>query len=276
MSTTAPESAIPRRSAPVSFWAIARRPRWIAVLILVLAIASAFAALGRWQLERSVAASVVNEIDTETPIALASVAEPGVPVSSEAYARVVTTSGVFDPEGYVVLHGRMQAGEAGYWLVGRLITDNPGSASLAVALGWAATEDAALAATSSDVSPSTEVSPSDAVAVQGRYLPSEESRFEDVLAGHRSALLVAELINLWPDFAGDVYAGYLIADEAPAGLETIEAPPPLPEQQVNLLNLFYAIEWAVFAGFAIYLWWRLVKDEVEKAAEAQANGANVD
>ncbi|WHF22480.1 hypothetical protein QJS66_20905 [Kocuria rhizophila] len=27
------------------------------------------------------------------------------------------------------------------------------------------------------------------------------------------------------------------------------------------LNLFYAVEWVVFAGFAIFLWWRFVRDD---------------
>jgi hypothetical protein len=31
----------------------------------------------------------------------------------------------------------------------------------------------------------------------------------------------------------------------------------------NLLNIFYAIEWVLFAGFAVFLWYRLVKDAWE-------------
>ena len=39
---------------------------------------------------------------------------------------------------------------------------------------------------------------------------------------------------------------------------------PSSEVSVNLLNLFYAVEWVVFAGFAVFLWYRLVKDVVEE------------
>jgi hypothetical protein len=28
--------------------------------------------------------------------------------------------------------------------------------------------------------------------------------------------------------------------------------------------VFYAAEWVIFAGFAVFLWWRLVRDEWEK------------
>ena len=38
---------------PATMWQIARRPRWIGALILSLAIAASFAALGQWQLSRS-------------------------------------------------------------------------------------------------------------------------------------------------------------------------------------------------------------------------------
>lgn len=251
-------------SSGPTFWHVARRPRWIAALLLVLLVASVFAALGRWQLERSFAASTVNEIDTETAVPLASVAEPGTPVDSQSFARIVTTSGEFAPDGFVVLHGRLHRGEPVYWLVGRLITDEDGPTSLAVALGWADSEAAAIAAI-----PAVGDGPRE---LQGRYLPGEEPRDEDLETGERSALSIAELVNVWPGYSGDVYAGYLILSDAPPGLGTIDAPPPLPEQQVNLLNLFYAVEWAIFGGFAIYLWWRLVKDaqEAEVAEAAQA------
>jgi hypothetical protein len=42
---------------------------------------------------------------------------------------------------------------------------------------------------------------------------------------------------------------------------------------VNLLNVFYAIEWVVFAGFAIFLWYRLVRDTWEREQEEAAEAA---
>ncbi len=38
--------------------------------------------------------------------------------------------------------------------------------------------------------------------------------------------------------------------------------PPTPTQTgPNLQNLLYALEWFVFGGFAVFIWWRTVLDE---------------
>ena len=244
------------------FWRLARQPKWIAALVLVLAVAAAFAGLGRWQLERSVIARSVNEIDTETVVPLTELATPATSTTGDQLGRVVSVTGRFAPEDTLVLSSRLHDGDTGYWTIARLLVDAPGTteaASLVVALGWAATEAEALAAAPEG---------GGEVELQGRYLPSEPPRSEDLETGERSAVSIAEFINLWPDYTGTIYGGYLISDSAPAGLTLIDAPAPLPEASVNLLNLFYALEWLIFAGFAFYLWYRLVMDEVEKEVEA--------
>ena len=43
--------------------------------------------------------------------------------------------------------------------------------------------------------------------------------------------------------------------------------------EFSLLNLFYALEWVLFAGFALFLWWRLVQDERERIAADAADAA---
>ena len=46
---------------PSEFFRIARRPRWIGALVLALALAAGFAALGQWQLSRSIENAIVAE-----------------------------------------------------------------------------------------------------------------------------------------------------------------------------------------------------------------------
>jgi len=153
------------------------------------------------------------------------------------------------------LSGRTNDGREGYWLVGHAVT--PDGASLAVAVGWASTREAALAATPDDVDGS----------VEGRYEATEPAADDDFEAGERSAMSVATLINEWTQAPDTVYGGYLILGQAPSGLETIDAPAPSEEVVLNWLNVFYAIEWVVFAGFAVFLWWRFVRDAWEREQE---------
>ncbi len=64
-----------------------------------------------------------------------------------------------------------------------------------------------------------------------------------------------------------MYRPYLASTTATAGLEDISSPAPDEQSPVNWLNVFYAVEWAIFAGFAFYLWYRLAKDAWEREVE---------
>lgn len=247
------------------FFRVARRPRWIGVLVLALALAAGFAALGQWQLARSVENAEVseNEADSEVPVALESIAVPQTPMNDVQVGRMVTVEAHLVAGDFTVLTRRSNDGVFGAWLVGHAITDE--GASLAIALGWA--PDAAAAAAAE------EAVPLDPTGHLGRYLVSESPHDSDFEAGERSALSVGELVNLWSEAPDTTYAGYLVASEAPAGLTTIDSPPPMREVGLNWLNLFYAAEWVIFAGFAIYLWYRLVRDAWEHEVEASEQAA---
>lgn len=242
----------------LSFWDVARRPRWIGTLAFALAVAAVFAALGQWQIARAVEQGQADERDTETPVALTSVAEPQTPMLSEAGGRMVEIEATIDADSAIVLAGREEGGQSGAWLTARAVTTD--GASVAVALGWAENRSAAEAALA-DLVPI----PS---ALIGRYMPSESPTVAEFETDETEAMSVADLINRWPGFEGDVYAGYVIADSAPHGLTPITSLPPEQQTQLNWLNVFYAIEWVAFALFAFYLWYRLVQDARERELEA--------
>jgi hypothetical protein len=72
---------------------------------------------------------------------------------------------------------------------------------------------------------------------------------------------LAQLVNLYKGDTLQSLAGFMVLDSEPGfGLEPIVIAPPEAGTQVNWLTLFYALEWALFAGFAVFLWWRLVED----------------
>ena len=54
---------------------------------------------------------------------------------------------------------------------------------------------------------------------------------------------------------------------ADAGLVPIDSVAPSAPEKVSWLNIFYGIEWAVFAIVALFLWYRLARDAWEKEHE---------
>lgn len=238
---------------------MARRPRWIAALFGALAVAAIFAALGQWQIGRAVQTAVVTGPDTERAVPLDRIERPQTPVNGNEAGRIVTVSGRLDPGDTTLLEGRFRigtrdglGGAQGWWVVGHLRTD--AGVSLAVALGWAPDRAAARAAEARI--------PTGDRSIRGRYSLSESPEEDDPASARRSALAVSALVNEWTD-VGPAYGGYLVASSPTPGLQRIVAPAPEQQSQLGLLNLFYAVEWALFAGFALYLWWRLVRDALE-------------
>ena len=243
----------------------ALKVRWLAFLLLVMGAAAAFAWLGQWQLERAIIASQPIDAESETIIPLVELQVPGIAPSEVASGHMTEVTGVLVPDSYTVLTGRLNYGEAGYWLVGRFLAEE---GSLPIALGWAADEVTVLAV-ADELNAAAETEPA---VVTGRFMPTEAPVVPEGDQGPfvESTLSVASLVNLWPKFSGPVYEGYLVADVAPAGLDVIESIPPMNEGSVNWLNIFYAVEWIVFAGFAFFIWWRLVKDAYERELEEKA------
>jgi surfeit locus 1 family protein len=234
-------------------WAVARRPRWILALLLALAIAGGFAALGQWQLARAIEAGAVSAQDFDAAVPLQSVATPNAPLTTDAVGQMVSADVTWVEDDLTVLTDRLQDGKRVSWIVGHAIID--GGPSLAVALGWFDQLGGVAAGGLPE-------------HIEGRYLPSDSPQESDFEAGVQSALSVAQLINQWSVPPDGVYGGYVVLDHEALGLGIIDAPPPIKEVSLNLLNLFYAVEWVIFGGFAIFLWWRLVRDEWLKEQSA--------
>jgi cytochrome oxidase assembly protein ShyY1 len=229
---------------------IALRPRWIAALVLALAVAAGFALLSQWQLSRSVATGTVVERPTETVLPLDEVATPQAPLRSSADGQLVTATGGFVDGDTIVLGDRLNGGRSGYWVVAHLDADGAG---VAVALGWTSSRAAAEGAARAFAG--------GPAVVTGRLVADEAPQTSGFEQKELSALSMAALVNVWSDAdPAGVYNGYIVSDAAAAGLERIDAPPAVAEVELNWLNLFYAAEWVIFAGFAIFLWWRLVRD----------------
>jgi cytochrome oxidase assembly protein ShyY1 len=243
------------------------RPRWLAMLALCLVVAGVFAWLGQWQLGRALDTVPADTGQTEKVVSIQDVVRPGEYLNAPLVGQKVRAAGGFVPGDFLVVSRRLNDGVEGFWVTGQFRVAGPGSpTSLAVAVGWAPTLDAAKRAASA-----LNAAASTLTTVQGRLISDEGPAVpprDDPFA--LTTMSPAALLSRWHDTAGlDVYRPYLTSDRAPAvnGLVTISSPAPEGAAGLNWLNLFYAAEWAVFAGFAFYLWYRLAKDAWEKEVE---------
>jgi hypothetical protein len=245
---------------------VARRPKWIAGLFLALAVAAVFALLGQWQLERSFT-EVEPEDTTQAPLVLIESEKPGAPLTVTAANKRVKAELMVDTENVFIVANRLQRQSeevlSGYWVIANsnlLLEDGESTASLSVGIGF--TE-------SLSVAESARAQLMDSIQAQafleqtGRYLQTEGP--EPIQDSDKPYLLesfsLAQLVNLYRGDAFQSLAGFMVLDQEPGfGLEKIVIAPPEPGTQVNWLTLFYALEWALFAGFAVFLWWRLVED----------------
>ncbi len=259
------------------------RTRWVLALVLALALAAGFAVLGHWQLERAIESGVVVERQTELVMPLTDTVQPDGPVTQIATGQRVTSTGFYVPGDDQIISERFNGGVLGYWVVSHFVTTE--GSSIAVARGW--TEDKATAMNATDTA-TREATASSAEAARGldapvgtapetltgRFLPGEPPVIpdEDGDPYEMTTVAPAALVNLWTGFTDQsVYFGYIVDSAALGGLDVIDSPVPVVEQELNWLNIFYAIEWAVFGGFAVYLWYRLVRDAYEREQEDLAD-----
>ncbi|WP_309064762.1 SURF1 family protein [Microbacterium sp.] len=238
------------------------RARWLGTLALCLVVAGVFAWLGQWQLGRAIDTDPPEPGATEKVVPLTDVVEPGEYLPEARGGQRVHTSGTWVPEDFIVVSSRFNDGVKGYWVTGQLRVAE--RTSIAVALGWAPTReeaDAAASALSQAGAAQTEVV-GRVIDDEGVTVPPRDDPWE------LSRMSPAALLSRWHDVEQlDVYRPYLASVEAPAGLTDISSPAPVEKSPINWLNIFYAAEWAVFAGFAFYLWYRLAKDQWEREVE---------
>ena len=239
------------------------RGRWMGVLVLCLLVAGVFAWLGQWQLARAIDTDPPPPGATEQVRPLEEVIEPGRYLPEPLGGQKVRAEGEWVAEDFIVISSRFNAGEEGYWVTGQLrVADRT---ALAVALGWAATREQAQAAAERLTRQG-----SGEVQLSGRLIDDEGvelPRGDDVFALTRMS--PAALLSQWHDTDGlNVYRPYLASLTAPEGLVDIHSPPPVEKSPINWLNIFYAAEWVIFAGFAFYLWYRLARDAWEREVEA--------
>jgi surfeit locus 1 family protein len=254
------------------------RPRWIGMLLLCLVVAGVFAWLGQWQLARAIQTNPVPPGATEEVRPIQDVTTPGAYLPEPLVGQRVSVEGWWIRDDFLVVESRFNDDAEGYWVTGQLRlwdgatgfdeADEP--VSLAVAIGWAPTLEEAEDAASALESLVAEGEPSAPIELTGRLVSDEGPALPPSGADPQTLTTMspAALLGQWHDVEQlSVYRPYLVSDAASDGLVAISSPPPSEGSGVNWLNIFYAVEWAIFAGFAFYLWYRLARDAWEKEVE---------
>lgn len=241
-----------------TFWQVARRPKWIGALLVALALAAGFAALGQWQLERSFRTVGHTDSQLESVVPIDSLIKPGGSFPEPADARKVEFSATPNTSNTYVVANRVQDRKSGYWLVIDYRLES--GASIPVAQSWFSELDPALHARD-------EIRDSLVAQVLTKHTgwllaPEAPEQIDASRPYLLNSLSPAQLVNLFsPDQPLQMYPGSIaLADNRWIG-EQIVIGTQRQSIELNFLNIFYAIEWVVFSGFAVFMWWRLVQDE---------------
>lgn len=232
----------------------ALRPRFLGLLGLVLVVGAAFVLLGRWQLgvaEQTAHREAVEVARARTPVALTSVLRPNERFRGELSSRPVTATGRY-AEGQVTVPDRRLDGREGSWVLTPFVVDGSGG-TIAVLRGFV--EDATAAGPP----------PAGPLTITGGLAPGESPSRTPVGPGQVASVDLSVLVNTW---SGDLYNGFVFLEEedpaATPDAAIARVPTPLGETGIRWRNAAYAVQWWIFAGFALWLWWRMVRDEARR------------
>ena len=228
-------------NSQISFWRVATRPKYIAGFLLSLMAAAAFSLLGQWQLDRS-----ITKDQTAAEI-----------------QKIVTVETMLDTKNVFIVDGRLQSGREVFWLIANSLDAN--GKSLTLAIGQT---DSLLKAEAARFELKNSATAQAFLPVRGFWLPTEAPLAADREKPYLlQSVSTAQLINLYsPEKPLATYTDFLVANGFAESLSPklgeIDAVLE-PAASINWLSLFYAAEWVLFAGFAIFLWARTVKDSVD-------------
>jgi cytochrome oxidase assembly protein ShyY1 len=241
-------------------------PRWWGINVLALLAIPFCIFMGSWQLSRFDARVQDHRKATEQVTSdrkePAQPLEKLLPVDKRTSGMQATATGRYGKQ--LLVPDRQLDGRTGYYVLTLLRTTGTGKA-LPVVRGWLpGSPDPAKAP----------APPTGEVTVTGALQASETPGDNGVSAqgglppGQTAAISAASLVNLVPY---GVYDAWITLDQGDSGMKAVPATAP-PDSGLDLKafqNLGYTGEWFVFAGFVVFMWFRLVRREVEAARDAE-------
>lgn len=237
-----------------------RTPRWWGINIFVLLAIPFCVFMGTWQLgkfEDRVDSHKKAEQRPDPATQRAEALDALLPVDKETSGRVARADGRYGEQ--FLVPDRDLDGRSGSYVLTLLKTD--GGKTLPVVRGW-------LPAGAKAPAP-----PAGEVTVSGALQASESVGSKGVRAtgglpeGQLGMISAASLVNVVPD---DVYDAWVTLTDSPAGLTPVPATEPEGTglDLKAFQNLGYTAEWFVFAGFVVFMWFRLLRRELEAGRDA--------
>lgn len=237
----------------------ARSPAALIALAALIGISVLFFFLGKWQWDRTQDILIAERAAADSPVDIAEVFT-GSELDSADLGRSVLAVGRFNADNQSRVTNRLSSGDPdatqGDWIASEFV-DSSGL-RIAVVRGW--------------VPPGAEfATPIDDIAIRGVVHPNEAfytgSTFSD------NELVVIDSEVLAAAWGVELEEGFLILQEQVplGGGDPLVVPPTIDTADVAfpLQNFFYAVQWWIFAGFAviIYLRWLIVaaRDDKEPA-----------
>jgi len=216
--------------------------KWIALTILLVVAILAFGALSAWQWQRA-----QRDRDEAAPVPASDVLTPGAPLAATSYGTPVTLRGTYD-----AAHQLLVQRGSSFWVVTPLRSTSGEAVPVARATVTSSDDAAVKDVTAGTVTVTGYAEPFDGDPGTPSTLP----------AGQSDRLTVAALGLPYAVAGGWVS---LTAQQPPAAVAaTLVTPPfgPSTGAPLRLQNLSYALQWLVFAGFALFVWWRALRDDL--------------
>lgn len=239
----------------------ALRPRFLGLLVVALVLVVLGIIAGRWQwsVAHDVArADAVREVQEQPVRPLAEVMGPHESFPDDGSGQRVTATGRYVGDPLVVVDRRYE-GQHVEWVLDRFVVDGTG-ANLAVVRGFVPEGEDPPSAPQGTTELVGSLAPPEA--------PDETGGVED---GQLASVDIAQLVNEW---SGEMYNGFAFAvtEDGTARADGLErVPPPLPDTSLQFRNVMYAFQWWLFAAFAVWMWWKIVRqtarqDEADEPA----------
>lgn len=217
--------------------------RQAAVLAVGVVLAGVMVVLGVWQLDvyHDQGRAQSERRASQPAVPVGSVARAGAPIG-DGYGRPVSFSGRYLPQDQLLVP--LDDPAVGYRVVAAVRLEDGDVLPVVRGLVTSAQLPAA---------------PEGTVSGTGVLLPSEEAPPGTLPAGQISSVRLPTLAQQWP---GPLVAGYVTLAPAEAAAQRLSpAPLDLPEASGRLRNGAYALQWWVFAAFALGMAVKVARDQ---------------